>query len=263
MSFQPVIFGTGLSGWRLLQKTYDAQLATFQKTGETARSIDQLRTNAPTIKSAESLIEDFSTFSAALTAFGLSDDAKNKFFIRKILTEDPSEAASLSARLADKKYQRMGQFFGYYNEKPIQMDTEKTEVLVEKYVKQKFAIDVGLQNDRYRAALYAQDTLAELADSEISNNAKIYRILGDPPLREVVLTAIGLPSEINNIDIDRQKQEVEKKLNKIFGTHNINEIGKNENQQKLIDYYIVRSEQLNSNQNSYNTALQLIQNIRY
>ena len=83
--FQPVIPSGGISGWRFLQRTYDAQLETFGQSAQIQRETDHFKEKIAGITTAEDLVADRQLLTVALGAFGLSDDIDNKFFIKKML----------------------------------------------------------------------------------------------------------------------------------------------------------------------------------
>ena len=58
MTYQPVIAGAGLVGWRFLQRTYDAQFDAFTKSPRIQRDSDYFLENIGSVTSARELVSD-------------------------------------------------------------------------------------------------------------------------------------------------------------------------------------------------------------
>lgn len=69
-----------------------------------------------------------------------------------------------------------------------------------------------------RLALALERELQDVADAGGSENAHWYNIIGSPPLRSVFETALGLPSGIGQLDIERQLSEMKDRAFSAFGT---------------------------------------------
>lgn len=67
---------------------------------------------------------------------------------------------------------------------------------VEKYTRQQLERDEGASNDNVRLALYFERKAPGIKDA--------YQVMADPALLKVVQTALGLPSAMSAIDIDKQ-----------------------------------------------------------
>jgi len=243
MSFQPIVPQGGLVGWRFLQATYDSQNAAFQKSPVLQRDTAYFEANIGSITKAEDLVADRRLMRVALGAFGLQDDINNKAFIQKILESDANDDDALANRLADDRYSALSEAFRLAkgNIPRTILPSFAGEILT-KFRAQEFELAIGNQDDNMRVALYAERTLPEMAAAEGSNDAKWFRIMGNPPLRELMETALGLPSAFGQQDIDRQLVEFKDRAQRFFGTNDISELAKPEMMADIIQSYHVKDQ---------------------
>jgi hypothetical protein len=218
MSFQPAVPFSGLSGWRFLQRTLPAQQEAFANTPALARDTDHFRARIGDIDSAEALVQNRRLLKVALGAFGLQDDLANRFFIRRILEDGTTRDDALANRLADKRYAEFSRAFGFGDQDaPATLRPGFAEEIIARFERQSFEIAVGAQDETMRLALYAQRELAAVAASEGSARTKWYRVMGTPPLRQVVEIALGLPESFGQQDLDRQLEVFRDRTNRLLG----------------------------------------------
>ena len=86
--------------------------------------------------------------------------------------------------------------------------------------------------------------------------------MGDPPIREVVQTALGLPKSIAKIDLDQQLEAFKTKSKAAFGTDVVADILNPDVTETVIRRYLVRNaSDQSSNFSSASTALALLRAI--
>ena len=90
--------------------------------------------------------------------------------------------------------------------------------IIEKFQAQRFEAAVGEQNESMRIALYAERSLNETVGEDVSDNAKWFSIMGQPPLRSLFETALGLPQDFGQADIDQQLSVFKDRASAIFGS---------------------------------------------
>jgi hypothetical protein len=259
--FQPVIPIGGLGGWRFLQQTYDSQFKTFTKGAQLKRDSDYFRENIAKVETAKDLVADRRLLTVALGAFGLQDDINSKFFIRKILEEGTTNEDSLANRFSDPRYKEMSQAFGFGPGETRKVNQPIfVENIIDQYEAIKFEIAAGNQNETMRFALYAQREMGDLANSEMSNNAKWFTLMGEPPLRKIFEKALNLPSSFGQIDIDQQLGVFKDLAKKEFGTDDLSIFSDPAKIQDLITKYVVRDQisQFNASFSSNAIALTLL-----
>lgn len=233
MTYQPIVIGGGLTAWRLLQKSAPLQSNLLSKSGEHQRDIKYFSEKAKTLGSAADMVDDRRLLRVALTAHGLSEDLNNRAFLRKMLTEDVTDSGALVNKLADKRYRD----FAMAAAKAIQ-DPSKT---IEQYKQGAFETALGETQPSMRMALYAERQISQIAQSAAKDSTKWYRILGDPPLRKVFETALGLPTKFANIPIEQQLGTLQEKLSNQLGI-TIRDLAEPEQLGRLIDRYVIRDQ---------------------
>ena len=262
MTYQPIVAGTGLQGWRFLQATYDNQFKAFTQSAELQRDVDYFRENLAKITTAEELVADRRLLSVALGAYGLQDDINNHAFIQKILEDGTTADDALANRLADDRYKDFSAAFGFG---PQEVQRTKlnyfAEEIIVRFEAQSFEVAVGEQDDTMRIALYGARTLEEMAVEDKSENALWYNVMGESPLRKLFETALGLPSGIGSVDLDRQLGIFKDKALRMFGDDSIAQFSDPEKREKLVTAYMARV-QINQNAALFSpaaAALQLLQ----
>lgn len=258
MSFSPVIAGSGLTAWRYMTRTKEAQTKAFANGPEIQREMDYFRANIGKAKTAEDLVGDRRLLSVALGAFGLESDLNARAFLRKLLSDGTLSADALSNKLADKRYQQFVQAFGYGDFTVAH--TQKSDFadkILARYVERKFEGAVGEKNDDLRLALNAQRELSTIASKTGSNATRWYLAMGSPPLRQVLEKAFGLPSGFSSLDIDKQLTTLQGRSAALLGDDDLQCLQDGKSLDKLLNLFLVRSSV--ESRSSYSAALTLLQ----
>ena len=154
MTFQPVIPGAGIAGSRLLQPPHHTQLTAFNKSPQLDRDAEYFRDKIGEVQSAEDLVKDRRLLGVALGAFGLNDDIDNRYFIQKILQDGTESDDALANRLADKRYQKFSDAFGFGPGGTVATtDTAKMAGIISQNRAQSLEEAVGAQEETLRLAL--------------------------------------------------------------------------------------------------------------
>jgi len=208
------------------------------------------------------LVGDRRLLGVALGAFGLSDDLENRFFIQKILEDGTRDSGALANRLADNRYKRLSDAFGLGpGEVPKTLSPSGMSDIVDLFKTQSFEISVGEQDDTMRIALFAQRELGRLAGETMSEDAKWFTVMGLPPLRKMLETALGLPTSFGQIDIDRQLEVFRDRASSSFGETSVSQFSDPQALERLTNLYLARSQitSFNAAVSSGSTALTLLQ----
>lgn len=244
--FQPIIIAPGLSGWQFLKSTYDRQFEAFSQSAELKRDTDYFAEKIGSIQTAEDLVSDRRLLSVALGAFGLEEDINNRFFIQKMLEDGTQADDALANRFTDTRYRDMSSAFGFGpGELRGGILPSFAKDIIDRYETSSFEIATGAQDESMRIALYAERTLPEVVGSDSSDTAKWFSIMGQPPLRSFFETALGLPSEFGQVDIDQQLEVFQDRAERILGISEPSEMADPEIMDKLVTNYLARS-QLNT-----------------
>ena len=243
MTFQPVLPLGGYGGWRFLQRTLDTQQATFNDSAPVRRATDHFREKIGSVRTAEDLVKDRAVLQVALGAFGLDDDIGNTYFIKRILSDGTASSDALSNRLSDKRYAAFAREFGFgKGELPRTGLTFFADKICGLYEKKQFERAVGEQDNDLRSALNLSSGLAEIVRSSTSNNARWFQIMGNPPVRAVFETALGLPSSLARLDLDQQLDNFKSRAQSTFGTDQVGDLASPAQEEKLVRLFLIRSE---------------------
>lgn len=265
MSFQPVLPLSGLAGWAFLGRTHDRQEASFNATPPMQRDVAYFQKRFPAIQTAEELVADRRILRVTLGAFGLQDDLDNRAFIRQIIEGGTSDRTALANRLADKRYFALSNALGHLaKSEPSEMPADLTERLTAKYQGRAFEISVGEQDQSLRLALALQRELPQLSESFSTEASRWYAALGNPPLRKILETSLGLPKEFGLLDIDEQAKRMQNALQKRFGVSDLIEMTSPDQLQQLTRRFLIMT-QIQDSQSTMtgsSTALFLLQNMQ-
>jgi hypothetical protein len=242
LNFQPLVPLSGYSGWKFFERTLDQQQSAFDQSQPIKRVTDKFREEIGKVIKAEDLVNDRDLLSVALGAFGLGADIDNKFFIQKILEDGTTDDAALSNRLADSRYADFSRAFGFgdFAQPSTTMDIF-TDDIISRFERQSFEAAVGEQDNQLRLALNVEAAIDDVTSAAKSQNAQWFTLLGNAPLREVIQTALGLPSEIASVDLDKQLEIFKDRAESVFGTDIISDFKEPETQENIIRLFLVRS----------------------
>lgn len=241
--FQPVVISSGVTGWAFLKETYDRQLGTFTKSPELKRDSDYFADKIGAVKSAEELVSDRRLLTVVLGAFGLQDDINNRFFIKKMLSEGTTADDSLANQFTDTRYKNLSAAFGFGpGEVPRNNFPGFADEIIAKYEANSFEIALGNQDETMRIALFAERMLADVVGGNGTVAAKWFSIMGQPPLRSLFETALGLPKAFGQIDIDQQLDVFQDRAKKLLGVSDPIEFTDREKLDTLITSYLARSQ---------------------
>lgn len=243
MTFQPVIPSGGIVGWRFLQRTYDAQIESFASSAVNERETRYFLENIGKVETAEDLVSDRRLLQVALGAFGLEGDINNRFFIQKVLSDGTSADDALSNRLSDKRYRELSEAFGF-GPGEIRRTGLVTfmEDIARDNVVSRFEVAAGERDDTMRIALFAQRELRELAAGDGSPDTKWFDLMGLPPLRKMMETALGLPSSFAQLDIDKQLGVFKDRLSRLTGSDDLAQFTDDAAIEQLTDTFLARNQ---------------------
>ncbi len=264
MTFQPVIPFSGMAGWAFLQRTQESQQAALERSPVIQRDTAYFAENIGSIKTAKDLVNDFRLLTVALGAFGLDADIGNKFFIQKVLEDGTLNPEALGNKLSDKRYLEFSKAFGFGD-----FDTPNTQLsdfpgkILEAYKTRKFEIAVGEQAPDLRLALSLERDLEKVMGRETTPDGMWYSIMGNPPLRQVFETALGLPASFGIINLDLQLSGFRDRAQAIFGNSEVAQFSDPEKMEELSRLFLVRSQinEGNAAMSSGAIALILLRNL--
>ncbi|MBK0398114.1 DUF1217 domain-containing protein [Limibaculum sp. M0105] len=218
MPFLAAIPTGGLTGFRFLTRTYEAQLEQFSRSPDVERDVEDFIERAAAVTSAAELVQDTRLLRVALGAFGLEDEIGKRAFIRRILEEGAIDPDAFANRLADPVWREFSAALGFGDlGSALTSETTRRE-LAERFRERQFERAVGEVDVDLRLALNFQREIGSIAAAGGSDKAAWFRILGSPPLRQVIEGMFSLPSSFGQLDLDKQVETLEARSRSMFGS---------------------------------------------
>jgi hypothetical protein len=203
--------------------------------------MDYFRANIGQIESAEALVADRRLLAVALEAFGMGQEIDKRAFVEKALREGSENPRAMAVRMSDPRWREMAAAFGFGDGRGAQTAADGfSEGILARYKVRAFETAVGNVDESMRLALNFDRTMQGYAAQGTSETAAWYRVLGDVPLRTVLESALGLPKEFANVDIDQQVGVVRERAARLFGDSSIKAFGEAANREDLIRRFLVR-----------------------
>lgn len=261
MSYQPVIPVSGLVGWSFLNRTLDTQTEAFNSGALISRDTEYFEKTIASIKTAEELVSDRRLLRVALGAFGLDEDLNSKAFVQKILEGGTQQDDALAVRLADERYRKFADAFGFGNIGGRRTNLSKfgTEI-TDQFRRVQFEVAIGNQDQSMRLAMDAQRNFIDIAQQAGSDETRWLKIMGNPPLRQVFETALGLPESFAQVDLDQQVEVFADRASRQMGLSDLTTLSDPEVQDAVIERFLLRDQiQDFTSQSGSSVALTLLQ----
>jgi hypothetical protein len=195
-------FDTDPLGQLTLAETNQAKdVAQTAQQPDVQREIAAFRSAVAAAKAPADLLANPAALKALLTASGLGDQAAYTALATKTLLSNVNDSNSLANQLSDTRWKPVVQTYDFANKglsvisQPRVVDTISNgyaEIVWRQSLDQ---MTPGLSN-----ALSFRDKAAAVTSAD--------QILGDPTLRAVVTTALGIPAEIAFQDLPAQEQAI-------------------------------------------------------
>lgn len=196
---------TTISSLRLLTSDLSASLARIGNQPSVKRATDSYLTAVENVKSIDDFMANDRVYQYVMKAFGLEDMAYAKAFIRRVLTEGIDAPDSMANRLTDTRFRELAETFNFARYGSTAMTFSRTrQGVVDRYRNQTLEIEAGNSNEGVRLALYFS--------RKASTVTSAYGLMGDRALLKVTQIALGLSQATSALDIERQKEMIDKKL---------------------------------------------------
>ena len=192
---------------------YAALLGDTPTDAETAKAkadTEAYRTALSTVVNVDDFVSNDTITTYALKAYGLTGDKLSRDDLASILTSDLSDPKSYANQTGDKRIIEFAAAYNFRTDGGINRGTEDAQTAhsvmstQDLYLQQTMEQEAGDENEGVRLALYFRRVAPDLKSA--------YDVLADTALLKVVQTALGLPVESGQSDIDVQKRTIEKKL---------------------------------------------------
>lgn len=199
---------TSQAALNLIDKTRDTQMVTLRAEAQHQRAAEVFRERIGSITTPKELVEDFEVFSFVMKAFDLEDQIFGRGMMRKILESDPSDTSALVNRLSDARFGAIHEALGFTTSGGTSVvpnfDTTWQDDIVNRYFNIQFQNEYNDQNETV-------GTVMEFRDKLDTFNSW-YNVLSDRTMTEFFQTALGMPSQLSSLDIDKQAEMLEKRF---------------------------------------------------
>lgn len=262
MPVLPAIPVGGLAGLRFLDSTMERQVAVFDSSPDIKRDVEYFEQNAGSITTVEQLMADRRVLGVVLGAFGLDEDIDKRAFIRKVIDEGTLDPDAFANRLVDPAYKNLSLTLGFGDLGGLLTIQTTRAKIVEQYKERQFEQAVGEVDVDMRLALNFRREAVDIAGSGASESTGWLQMLGSPPLREVVTTALGLPTSAGGVDLDQQVEDIARRAESLFGARSVSVLSDPENLDRMVDLFMLRKQQINgglASTSAASTALSLLQ----
>jgi len=221
--FQPVIISSGLTGWRFLEATMDRQMENFAKSPRIASDRAYLEEKLSQPLTQEAFLDDRRLLRVAMTAVGLEGEEWKRGFIDKVLTEAADPESTFLARLNNPAYTEFAEIFVPVNGS-VTPTPERVSDLGRRFEAASFRIAAGETDSSMRLSLDYQARIADVARPGRSEDAVVFRLLADVPMRTVLEGALNLPGEFVKLPIESQSELLKTGLRTKLGVSDVSKL---------------------------------------
>lgn len=219
---QPALPFTGLMGYQFLSSNFERQINLFSSQPQIEREVNYFEENIVAVQSADDLVGDRRLRHFALDAFGLSEDKDNIFFVKKVLEEGVVDRESFANKLSDPRYRNISKSFGFGLFAGASRFGENfAEGVVGRFKLARFQSAIFEVDADIGKVLASESILDDIVSENKSNDSRWFSVMGHPPVRSVLESALGLPKSMAAIDLDQQLSTFKEKSKDIFGTSDV------------------------------------------
>jgi hypothetical protein len=240
--FRPVVPLAGYAGWTFLQRTRAAQEKAFNASAEISRETAYFKDRIGQVGDAEALVGDRRLMQVALGAFGLESDIGSRFFVKKVLEDGSLSEGALANRLSDKRYLDLTKAFGFDLDPPRTVLSEFGDEIAQAYRTRQFEVAVGETDENLRLAMGLGRDLAAVVGRQSTDNGRWFAVMGNPPLRKVFETALGLPASFGALDLELQLDGFRLAAERRFGVSEVADFTDPAAEEKLIRLFLLRAD---------------------
>ncbi|MFK7878941.1 DUF1217 domain-containing protein [Roseobacter sp.] len=238
---------------------------------------DYFAGNIGLVASAEDLVADTQLLEIVLGAFGLQEDFEAIISfepdentpvspelekIQRVLEEGSVANTALANQLDNPAYRDLASAFGFGIAEDVQVrQIGFSDLIIDSYISKNFEFPSDVEYDLPVVISNGSFELEAIDETDMSNDAKWFTIMGEPPLRSLFENALNLPSEFGQIDIDQQLTVFKERAKAVFGSDQVNQFSDPDVLDDLITKFVVRSQlnEFNGSASSASIALTLLQ----
>jgi hypothetical protein len=187
------------------EKNETKQVAATASQPQVARAVADFRNAVTNAKSVDDLLSNPAAMRVLLTANGLGDQADYTALARKALTSDTTDPKSLANTLSDTRWKTTAQTYDFANKGlSVIQNPQVLDTIANAYA------EVTWRQSLDAATPGLSDALAFRQSA--SSITSVDQILGDPVMRRVVTTTLGLPLQIAFQPLEAQEKAISSRL---------------------------------------------------
>lgn len=199
--------GNAILDFQAAERLADREKEMVRKDPMIQREVDNFLKLLDKAETPEQLLKDPRALEFILRGLMVTDRIGQDALVRQALMSDLDDKKSLANRLGDNRLKQAAGMYQFH-EKGLAMlkDKEVLEGLIDTYYQQRYEERLAERNPAFPDALYFR----RIANEKDLTNP--YDVLGDPILRRVVTTALGLPQEIAIQPVETQARAITSRL---------------------------------------------------
>lgn len=188
-----------------ITRDLDLSLKRVEQQPFVKRETEYYLENISKVKTIDDFVSDRRLFAYAMKAHGLEDMTYAKAFMVKVLEGGVDDDSSFANSLSDTRYKAFAETYNFARHgETATIFTSAQQGTVDNYKRQTLEEDAGASSEAVRLALYFERKAPDVTS--------MYGILADTALAKVVRTSLGLPDSFALLDIDKQVEFLESKI---------------------------------------------------
>jgi hypothetical protein len=197
--------GSPLVALKMAQKNRDREVANTAKQPETQRDIAVFKRVIAKAKTIGEALDNPAVMKVLLTANGLADQVPYEGLAKKVLLSDPNDPNALVNRMGSARWKSVVKAFDFAK---AGIDALKDPALQTRLADG--YVEVAWRKGLEKATPGLSDALDFRERASKFKNA--IDILGDPVMRRVVTTALGIPKQIAFQELGAQEKAITNRL---------------------------------------------------
>lgn len=204
-SSNPFSKADAIRNLRQAEADKNKRIAETAKEPQVKREIAAFRAGVAQAASAEELLSNPAVMKVLLGANGLTDQEPYLALARKALLSDPSDDKALVNKLSDRRWKSVALTYQFGQKgMAILRDPKVLDTIAQAYAEISWRKSLDETTPGLSDALAFREQAGKVQST--------LQILGDPVLRRVVTTALGLPLEIAFQSLEAQQKAVDTRL---------------------------------------------------
>ena len=197
--------GDPILGLTQAEQNQTKDIAVEAKQPEVQRDVAAFRKAVASAKDVKTLLANPAVQQVLLTANGLGDQIGSTGLVTKALMSDPNDPKSLANQLSNAAWKSAAATYDFASKGlAVIQDPKVLDTLANAYAEISWRKSLDATTPGLSDALTFRETAGNVKTAD--------DILGDPVLRRVVTTTLGIPQEIANQSLDAQEKAITSKV---------------------------------------------------